>query len=149
MEIREILPWDENHFYDMVKKFYNSSAVDHKIPDYHAERTFKLLMSNTPYARCFIAADENNIPRGYCLCSITWSNEAGGLCVWIDELMVDESIRCQGIGQMLIATVGETYPNAARFRLEVTSENTHAIKLYEGLGFSKLNYKQMVLEQPQ
>ena len=149
MEIRDILPWDEKHFYDMVSKFYDSHAVDHKIPDSHAQRTFKLLMSSTPYARCFIAADENNIPRGYCLCSITWSNEAGGICVWIDELMVDEVFRGQGIGQMLIATVGEAYPNAARFRLEVTSANARAAKLYEGLGFNKLAYNQMVLEQPQ
>lgn len=149
MEIREILPWDESYFYGMVKKFYDSPAVDHKIPNYHAERTFKLLMSGTPYARCFIAADKDNIPKGYCLCSITWSNEAGGICVWIDELMVDETVRGQGIGQILIATVCETYPNAARFRLEVTSENIRAAKLYKGLGFNELHYNQMVLEQPQ
>ncbi len=149
MEIREILPWDESHFYRMVRKFYQMSVVDHQIPDSHAKRTFELLMSGTPYARCFIAADDNNIPRGYCLCSITWSNEAGGLCVWIDELMVEEDLRGQGIGQMLIANVGETYPKAARFRLEVTDDNVRATSLYKSLGFKPLAYNQMVLDQPQ
>lgn len=149
MEIREILPWDEQHFYRMVNDFYDMPAVDHKIPKSHAERTFKLLMSSTPYARCFVAVDKNDIPKAYCLCSITWSNEAGGLCVWLDELMVDEELRGQGVGQMLIATVGEAYPNAARFRLEVTSNNSRAVSLYETLGFEPLEYNQMVLDQPQ
>ena len=32
----------------------------------------------------------------YLLLALTWSNEAGGLCVWLDELMVDETVRQHG-----------------------------------------------------
>lgn len=146
MEIREILPWDKPHFCRMVHNFYRLPAVAHAIPDSHAEHTFDLLMGDTPYARCFVAADERDVPRAYCLCAITWSNEAGGLCVWLDELMVEDALRGQGIGQQLIAAVRAAYPNAARFRLEVTDSNPRAAALYRTLGFEFLEYRQMILD---
>ena len=96
MEIREILPWDKPHFCRMVHAFYRLPAVAHAIPDDHAERTFDLLMHDTPYARCFVAADAHDVPHAYCLCAITWSSEAGGLCVWLEELMVEDALREQG-----------------------------------------------------
>ena len=52
-----------------------------------------------------IAADDDGRPVAYCLLALTWSNEAGGLCVWLDELMVDASQRSRGIGRQLIAAV--------------------------------------------
>ena len=144
MEIREILPWDKPYFLQLVEAFYALPAVAHPIPAENTARTFDLLMGDTPYARCFIAADEKNVPRGYCLCAITWSNEAGGLCVWLDEIMVDESLRGQGVGKQLIEAVRAAYPNAARYRLEVTDENPRAAALYRALGFENLPYRQMV-----
>ena len=51
MEIREILPWDKPYFCRMAHDFYRLPAVAHAIPDSHAERTFDLLMGDTPYAR--------------------------------------------------------------------------------------------------
>lgn len=147
MEIREILPWDKPHFCRMVHDFYHLPAVAHSIPDSYAERTFDLLMGDTPYARCFVAADEHDAPHAYCLCAITWSNEAGGLCVWLDELMVEDGLRGQGVGQKLIAAVRAAYPNAARFRLEVTDENPRAAALYRSLGFESLEYRQMVIDR--
>lgn len=148
MEIREILPWDKAHFIRLVKEFYSLPAVAHAIPDENAEKTFDLLMSDTAYARCFMATNEKDIPEGYCLCSITWSNEAGGLCVWIEELMVRDSLRGHGIGKKLIDSVFAAYPSAARFRLEVTSENTRARALYERLGFEGIPYEQMFIDLP-
>lgn len=147
MEIREILPWDKPHFCRLVHDFYQLPAVLHEIPDSHAVRTFDLLMSDTPYARCFVAVDARDVPHAYLLCSITWSNEAGGICVWLDELMIEESLRGQGIGQALIAAARAAYPNAARFRLEVTDDNPRAAALYRRLGFEPLEYRQMIIEQ--
>lgn len=148
MEIREILPWDRAHFCRMVNEFYTLPAVAHPIDPTNAERTFDLLMGDTPYARCFIAADERGIPRAYCLCAVTWSNEAGGLCIWLEELMVEDELRGQGVGRKLIQAVRDAYPGAARFRLEVTDENPRAAALYRVLGFEHLPYRQMVLDAP-
>lgn len=147
MEIREILPWDKPHFCRMVRAFYAMPAVAHPIPDEYAVRTFNQLMGDTPYLRCFVAADARDIPHAYCLCAVTWSNEAGGLCIWLEEIMVEDGLRGQGVGQKLIAAVRAAYPSAARFRLEVTEENPRAAALYAGLGFDALPYHQMVLDQ--
>lgn len=147
MEIREILPWDRPHFLRMVREFYSMPAVAHSIPEEYAARSFDQLMGDTPYLRCFVAVDARDIPHAYCLCSVTWSNEAGGLCVWLEEIMVEEELRGQGIGQKLIAAVRTAYPDAARFRLEVTAQNTRAAALYRALGFQSLSYQQMVLDR--
>lgn len=148
MLIRPIESRDRAYFLDAVHRFYTSPAVCHEIPKAHAERTFSLLEHGSPYAACLIAEDDAGKPCGYCLLSLTWSNEAGGLCVWLDELMVEEQMRGQGLGRQMIAEVHARYNNAARYRLEVTAENPRAAALYRILGFEDLPYQQMVLDTP-
>lgn len=129
------------------RRFYHSPAVCHEIPAQNAERTFELLLHGSPYADCLIA-EEDGRPVAYCLLALTWSNEAGGLCVWLEELMVDEALRGKGVGSKMIAAVHEKYNTAARYRLEVTEENPRAAALYRMLGFEDLPYRQMVLDTP-
>lgn len=143
MLIRSICADDHDFFCSAVQSFYQSPAVCHAIPDRNAKRTFALLVQGSPYADCLIAEDEDGRPVAYCLLALTWSNEAGGLCVWLDELMVDERLRSHGIGRKLIAAVHEKYADAARLRLEVTDENPRAAALYRALGFEDLPYRQM------
>ena len=149
MRIRPIEPADRDYFIRSVNEFYHSPAVCHEIPPRNAERTFELLMHGTPYADCLIAEDESGAPCAYLLLALTWSNEAGGLCVWMEELMVDESLRGKGIGSKMIAAVHEKYNSAARYRLEVTEENPRAAALYRILGFEDLPYRQMIMDTPQ
>ena len=148
MHIRSIEPRDRDFFLSRNAAFYRSSACDHAIPPQNAERTFELLLHGTPYADCLIAEDDTGAPCAYLLIALTWSNEAGGLCVWMEELMVNESVRGQGIGRKMIAAVHEKYNNAARFRLEVTEENPRAAALYRILGFEDLPYRQMIMDTP-
>lgn len=147
MQIRSIQATDHDFFVGMVRDFYHSPAVAHNLPPDHAERTFDLLLRGTPYADCLIAEDDMGSPCAYCLLALTWSNEAGGLCVWIDEIMVQETQRGQQIGQHLIAAVREKYPHAARYRLEVTAENPRAAALYRRLGFTSLPYSSLTLDR--
>lgn len=148
MKIRPIAADDKDYFLSAVHTFYTSPAVCHEIPDSHAARTFELLMHGTPYADCLIAEDDEGHQRGYILVSLTWSNEAGGLCVWLEEAMVDPDYRSGGIGRRLISAVHEKYNNAARLRLEVTDENPRAAALYRILGFTDLPYRQMIMDFP-
>ena len=90
MRIRSIEKADREFFIDRCHAFYRTSACDHEIPQQNAERTFELLMHGTPYADCLIAEDDDGTPCAYCLLALTWSNEAGGLCVWLEELMVED-----------------------------------------------------------
>ncbi len=144
--IRDIQPSDRAYFLESVDMFYHSPAVCHEIPGHNAERTFDLLMKGTPYASCLIAEDEGRKPCGYCLLALTWSNEAGGLCVWLEEIMVSEACRGKGVGKALINAVRERYKGAARFRLEVTADNIRAAALYHKLGFMDLPYQQMLID---
>ena len=144
MRIRPIEQADRDYFIRSVNEFYHSPAVCHEISPRNAERTFELLM----HADCLIAEDEGGAPCAYLLIALTWSNEAGGLCVWMEELMVNESMRGKGIGSKMIAAVHEKYNNAARFRLEVTAGNPRAAALYRILGFEDLPYRQMIMDTP-
>ncbi|GAB2045332.1 hypothetical protein AGATL06_18290 [Agathobaculum sp. TL06] len=148
MYIRSIEPRDRDFFLSRNAAFYRSSACDHAIPPQNAERTFELLLHGTPYADCLIAEDDDGAPCAYLLLALTWSNEAGGLCVWLDELMVDETVRGTGIGRKMIAAAHEKYNSAARYRLEVTESNVRAAALYRMLGFEELAYRQMIMDTP-
>ncbi len=147
MQIRSIRADDRDFYCSSVHAFYHSPAVCHEIPTQNAVRTFELLLQGSPYTDCLIAEDDTGRPVAYCLLALTWSNEAGGLCVWLDELMVDESQRSKGVGRALIAAVQEKYKDAARLRLEVTDENPRAAALYHALGFEDLPYRQMTMDR--
>ena len=115
MRIRSIEKADREFFIDRCHAFYRTPACDHEIPQQNAERTFELLMHGTPYADCLIAEDDDGTPCAYCLLALTWSNEAGGLCVWLEELMVDDEQRGKGIGSGKLGTptLNQNYPAAA------------------------------------
>ena len=59
-------------------------------------------------------------------------------CLWISDLIIDESYRGKGIGTMLMEKVKETAKENSvdRIQLNVSSYNTDAVKLYEKLGFT-------------
>ena len=109
MRIRSIEAADREFFIDRCHAFYKTPACDHEIPQQNAERTFELLLHGTPYADCLIAEDENGQPCAYCLLALTWSNEAGGLCVWLEEIMVDDEQRGKGIGSRLIVDIAKCH----------------------------------------
>lgn len=143
--IRPIQPTDREDFIRMVNEFYHSPAVLHPIPMAHIENTFEALMNQSPYARAYLFECDGQT-AGYALLALTYSNEAGGLTVWIEELLVLEPFRSRGLGRELFAYLKEAYPQAKRFRLEVTPENDKAIRLYKRMGYEPFDYLQMVLD---
>lgn len=127
----------------MCLDFYNTDGVDHSIPVSNIEKTFDILIKGSEYTKSFIY-EKNNKAAAYILLALTYSNEAGGLVVWIEEIYVRPEFQSQGIGSELIDYVLEKYKNtASRFRLEITDSNIGARKLYESKGFKNLPYKQM------
>lgn len=143
MAIRKLQPQDRERFLELLDRFYHSSAVLHAVPVENYAITFTRCTENDPYTSCYVY-EENDIIKGYTLLSFTYSNEVGGLVVLIEELYVPDDFRGQGIGSKLLGFVHETYCDTAkRFRLEVTRTNAGAIKLYERMGYSMLDYLQM------
>ena len=143
--IREIKSDDKIDFIKMCMDFYNTDGVDHSIPVSNMEKTFNLLMEGLDFAKAYVC-EKNSKTAGYILLALTYSNEAGGMVVWIDEIYVKPEFRSQGIGSELIDFVIDKYKdNAARFRLEITESNMGAKKLYLSKGFTDLSYRQMNL----
>jgi len=141
--IRRLTEADRDIWLELTGEFYTSPAVDHTIPEEYRLTTFREIMKQTPYADAVIIESDGKI-AGYALFAITFSQEAGGIAVWIEEAYVREEFRSKGLGRELFSYVEREYPFAARFRLEVEDDNLRAIKLYTNLGYKNLPYSQMI-----
>lgn len=142
--IRKIEQRDKSLFLDMAKMFYRSSAVSHTIPEKYHECTFNELMRSDVYADCYII-EQDGKTAGYALLSKTFSQEAGGMAVWLEELFILEDFRGCGLGSEFLKFLEKSNP-AARYRLEVEPENEKAIALYRRNGYEMLPYLQMIKE---
>ncbi len=139
---------DREDYLAMSEEFYATDAVLHPVPKTNFAKTFDLLLSGSRYADAYFV-EEDGKAVGYALLAFTWSNEAGGMVVWGEELYIRPPYRGKGIGSAVIARIFKDYADkAVRFRLETESSNTGARSLYRRLGFRNFPYLQMVLEQP-
>ena len=147
LHIRDIRKEDRQEFFAMAKEFYGGPACDHDVPEEHFERTLQECMRSREYSRVLMLEDETGVV-GYFLIAITWSNEAGGMAIWLEELFFKSSCRGKGYGtKVFVAWVKRNF-QAKRFRLEATYTNKRAIALYERLGYEELHYYQMIKDRP-
>lgn len=142
--IRSLTEKDRNLYLELVAEFYNSDAVLHSIPKSHIEATFEELLRSNVYTEAFLLETQQGV-AGYALVAKTFSQEAGGLTVWIEELYIREQYRSKGLGSEFFGFLEKNFP-AARYRLEIEPENQRAIKLYKRKGFEFLGYSQMIKE---
>lgn len=144
--IRKIQEKDRNDYIEMARGFYSTDAVAFKVGDSHFHDTFDELMRSDIYAEGYIF-EKNATAAGYALLAKTFSQEAGGIVVWIEEIYVKPEYRSQGIGGEFFRYVKENiFPKVKRLRLEAERENTGAISLYEKQGFRELEYMQMYID---
>ena len=140
--LRKITPNDRETYIALSEEFYSSDAVSHSIPVEFHKNSFDELMRSDEYIECFILEHEGDT-AGYALIAKTFSPEAGGVVVWIEELYVREGFRGKGLGKAFFAYMEQNY-NVSRYRLEVEPDNVRAKKLYSALGYKKLPYEQMI-----
>ena len=140
--LRRITAADRETYLGMARDFYHSDAVLHPVPDENLSATFDEMMASDAYLTGLIF-EKDGKTAGYALLCKTWSQEAGGKTVWIDELYVLPEFRGQGVGHEFFARLQEIEP-AARYRLEIEPDNARAEKLYRSMGFLPLEYKQLV-----
>ena len=147
--IRKIEKKDRDVFLRLSEMFYASPAVAHEIPKEYHERTFCELMRSDEYADGYIVEADGK-PVGIALTAKTYSREAGGKVLWLEELFILEEYRCLGLGREYFAFI-EKYARDngfVRIRLEVEAENVRARALYGRLWYEPLGYLQMVKELP-
>lgn len=144
--IRKVKKSDKEKYLEMTGIFYNSDAVLHPISEEYRLKTWNEILRSNEYADCYFA-EENGIVKGYMLLAYTFSQEAGGMVCWIEELFVYEKFRNNGIGKEFFKFIKENIePNVKRIRLEVEDYNIGAKRLYSSLGFEMLPYEQMIKE---
>ena len=142
--IKKLTENDREVYISLAKEFYDSNAVIKPVPCEYFEKTFDEMMHSNTYAEGFLLTLENQ-PVGYALLAKTFSQEAGGIVIWIEELYVRPEFRSKGLGKEFFAFLYKERP-AARYRLETEHENTRANELYKKLGFTEFPYEQMVKE---
>lgn len=130
----------------MMDEFYHSDAVLHPIPASHYGRTVQELAKGSPYAKAYLFEHDGET-AGYALLAVTWSNEAGGVTVWVEEVYVRPQFQGKGIGKAFFTFLHQAWEGkAVRFRLETEAENDGARRLYQRLGYEEFPYLQMVRE---
>lgn len=137
---------DKNEYFELAKLFYSSDAVLHPVPKEHLERTFTELINRSPFLDgCKII--HSGITAGFALFAITYSQEAGGKVLWLEELYIKEEFRSLGLGGKFFEEILKKLPNDfKRIRLEVEDDNDGAIRFYKRFGFDWLDYKQMNID---
>jgi GNAT superfamily N-acetyltransferase len=143
VSIRDFKSGDLEEYVKMSESFFSSDAVAHPVPLENVIRTFDECMRRNPMPRGLML-EIDGVTIGYALLSFTWSNEAGGLCVLLEEVYISPDCRGRGAGSALMRFVEKEYPLARRFRLEAARSNASAIRLYERMGYKRLDYLQMV-----
>lgn len=143
--IRHLTERDEALFCTLSDEFYHSDGVLHPVPKEHFHRAFSEMMRSRDYLDCFII-ESGGEAAGYGLLVKSYSQEAGGVVVWLDELYIRPEFQSRGLGSEFFGYVFEHYP-AARYRLEIEPDNDRARALYERLGFEALPYCQMIREE--
>lgn len=144
--IRKLREEDREAYLQMAQEFYSSDAVDHNLPGSYFENTFRELMRSEEYAQAFFLEVQGDV-AGYGLLAKTFSQEAGGMVVWAEELYIKPDYRSRGLCHAYYAYIKEHLPeNVKRLRLEAEGTNQRAISLYRRLGFQDLPYCQMILD---
>ena len=131
----------------MVDEFYHSDAVDHPAPPEVLERSFLAAADpDEPLLRGVLICDGEEA-AGYLYVTQCYSAEVGGRCIFIEEIFIQERFRGRGLGGSILTWLEKEYPDARRFRLEVTQVNQGAARLYQRTGYQYLRYDQMVLDK--
>ena len=112
LKIRDVREEDRVELFGMQKDFYSGEACEHSIPEENFEATLRECIRSREYGRLLIIEDEQGI-AGYFLLAITWSNEAGGQVVWLEEAYFKEEARGKGYGSQVFGWVEKEYPRVA------------------------------------
>lgn len=143
--IRPLTKQDTEQFVQMSTQFYSMPCCDHQIDKQHFYDTVDYCLNGASDYAVLIMEDNGEI-LGYCSLAISYSTEAGGKNVLIDEVFIKDQYQGKGLGHQFFDYIFAHYP-AKRYRLECTESNQGAMKLYKSLGFEYLEYLQMVLDK--
>ena len=142
---RRISEADRELYYHYVDIFYHTDAVNSPVPFGNYEKAFDEMMRSDDYLRGYIFEDGGE-SCGFALLSKTYSQEAGGVSVTIEEIYIDPEHRSKGLATEFFEYL-KSIDGIMRLRIEVEDYNEGAKRLYERMGFELLPYLQMVIDK--
>ena len=144
---RQTVKEDKSTFLSLMNEFYHSAAVLHPLPSEVMESCFDDSVSQSPYVKSYLFENEDGGAVGFAIITLGYSSEAGGRCVWIEDIYLKEEYRGLGFGKAFIEGIKKEYSGVAkRVRLEVEKDNFRAVSLYKKCGFENLPYLQYIME---
>ena len=142
---RGITEADREMYYRYADIFYHTDVVNAPVPTENYRVTLDEMMRSDTYVTGYIFEDGGE-PCGFVLLSRTFSQEAGGLSVTIEEIYIDPEHRSKGLATEFFEWL-KSDKSIMRLRLEVEDHNKGAMRLYERMGFELLPYLQMVIDR--
>lgn len=132
----------------MMRELYlEDPAVSGPDPSRFPE-TLRVLRSRPELGRIILFLD-GDVLRGYAILIPYWSNEYGGVIVFVDELFVTPAARRHGIARGLFDFIERDRPfDPVAVMLEVSPGNHGARRLYDGVGLQARQYLTLARRLP-
>lgn len=144
MEIRKMRAADAAEVFAMMEVFYASEALLIHPRAEVLRRTLEDCLKDGPYLEGYVFEEENQL-AGYAMVAKSYSTEAGGKCIWIEDLYLAPAYRGKGVGTAFLTFISQRYAGqAVRLRLEAEPENNRAMGAYRSAGFEILGYTQLI-----
>jgi GNAT superfamily N-acetyltransferase len=122
----------------MMRCLYEEDRGDFEVDHSRFAAGVEHLVAHPSVGQIVLFADGGEV-RGYALLVPYWSNEFGGILLFVDELFVLPEFRSQGIGRSFFGYLDRVRPfEPVAFGLGVNPGNARARRLYESLGFEAL-----------
>jgi GNAT superfamily N-acetyltransferase len=132
------IPYKETHHQklrEMIHALYVADCEPEKMNADKIDRTIAFLTANPGAGEIILFEAEGRVV-GYSILINYWSNEYGGIVLYIDELYLCQEYRGKGMGTEFIRYLVRTgYNQCKALSLEVVPSNSKAMKLYMRLGF--------------
>ena len=146
MSFRPFVEADYEEILSMMKVFYASDALLIHPQEATLRRTLTDVIGDDPFVQGF-AFEYEGVLAGYGMIAKSYSTEAGGHCVWIEDIYVLPEFRGKGMGTAFLKFVKNQFPKAVRIRLEAEPENEKAMSVYRAAGFTELGYTQLIIDR--
>lgn len=139
-------PQDQQVIARLIHELYQGGSGEPVNMDNNIRRTFKRLTQHPDNGTIIVFESQDSI-IGYAILLHFWSNEYGGMLLYIDELYVIPDFRGKRIATEFIHYLSNSrfYDNVA-LKLEVLPYNAHALRLYEKLGFIRSDRSYLQLD---
>ena len=134
LNIRAARNGDLDNLTELLRTLF-SIEVDFTFNKTLQRRGLQLMLEN--FRGCVLVAEINDRVIGMCSGQLTISTAEGGAALLVEDVVVDASLRGQGVGRRLMEGLGAwaRQQGASRLQLLADRNNAPALEFYKRLGW--------------